>query len=124
MKYLKLADGIILFFSLALIVSVSAFALAQNSGKKQVYIKGVDGEYLYSLDRDARISINGPLGETIIIIEDGLVRVADSPCRDKLCVLDGPFGKAGEWTACLPNKVFVSIRGVKEEESPVDDVAY
>ena len=48
----------------------------------------------------------------------------DSPCRDKLCVLEGAFSKPGKWAACLPNRVFVSIKGIKTEDTPIDDTSY
>ena len=55
-----------------------------------------------------------------IEIDGGRARVADSPCRDKLCVHAGWLERPGDIAVCLPQRVIVEIRGAKE----VDGVAY
>lgn len=55
------------------------------------------------------ISIDGPLGRTRIEIRNGQARIIESPCRQKLCILEGWLQHAGETAACVPNKVGVSL---------------
>lgn len=55
------------------------------------------------------ITVTGPLGKTTIEIEGARARVIDSPCRDKVCVHFGWLSKKDDFSACLPNKVLVTI---------------
>jgi hypothetical protein len=51
-----------------------------------------------------------------VAIRDGAVEVLSSPCREKICVKTGKVSKPGQWIACLPNKVFVAVRGRRNEQ--------
>jgi hypothetical protein len=66
--------------------------------------------------------VKGPLGETVVVISGGKARVEDSPCPDKLCVHMPAISKPGQWIACLPNRVFVRVRGSSGEK--IDDLSY
>jgi hypothetical protein len=44
------------------------------------------------------------------------VQVISSPCPEKICVKTGRISKPGQWIACLPNRVFISIRGRRSEQ--------
>lgn len=64
---------------------------------------------VYSLDRDRVIDVPGPLGPTVVKIEDGRAQVTASPCPHKLCVKMGSIGKEGGVVACVPNRVVLRI---------------
>lgn len=81
-------------------------------------VKDTAGEFLYSLDKDQTIVADGPVGESVIVIENKTARFEHSDCQNGLCVLMGAISKGGEWAACLPNKVFISIEGGHDEEAP------
>jgi len=66
-------------------------------------------ETRYSLDIDQEISIIGVLGETKVSIKNGRAKITESPCRNKLCILMGDFGKEGGALVCVPNKVVVTV---------------
>jgi hypothetical protein len=63
------------------------------------------------LDHDQRLPIQGPLGTTIIEIRDGKVRFVESPCRGKQCVHAGWLQHSGDFAACLPNGVSITVSG-------------
>ncbi|MBA1148366.1 NusG domain II-containing protein [Ectothiorhodospiraceae bacterium WFHF3C12] len=71
----------------------------------------VSGEQRQSLDLETSrtIRVSGALGESVIEVRDGRVRVADSPGRQKLCVEAGWLSRSGESAICLPNQVVVRI---------------
>ncbi len=97
-----------------MLVSVSAYS---GSGTAEsVTIEAAGETYIYMLNTDRTIEVEGPLGITKIKILDSEVFVEDSPCRDKLCVQASPLNKSGEWNACLPNKVFIRIPDSTENE--------
>jgi len=68
--------------------------------------------------------VEGPLGATVVEITPGSVRVVDSPCPEKICVKTGSISRPGETIACLPNRVFVVIRGASREEGAGDVDAF
>ena len=70
-----------------------------------------------SLDRDVTTTVAGPLGETVIIVEDGTVRIEDSPCPDHYCVRMGRLRHRGEIAVCVPNSVVVRISGGSDNDS-------
>ncbi|ORJ62204.1 NusG domain II-containing protein [Geothermobacter hydrogeniphilus] len=79
-----------------------------------------DGRIIYRapLDRDRRMRLAGPLGETLAVIEHGTVRVLASPCRHKVCIGMGRISRSGEWLACVPNHLLLRIEGGR---SPAED---
>lgn len=64
-----------------------------------------------SLRRDQVLRINGPLGDSVVEVQGGRVRFRDSPCRGKQCVHSGWLNRAGDFAACLPNRVSVTLIG-------------
>ena len=77
---------------------------------------GAGQQWIYPLDGEVTLRIPGPLGDTMVVIEDGTVRVTSSPCPEKICIKTGRISKPGQWIACLPNRVFISIRGRRSEQ--------
>jgi len=64
-----------------------------------------------SLAHDHTLEIDGALGTSIIKIEDGKIRFAASPCLGKQCIHSGWLAHAGEFSACLPNRISVAVLG-------------
>lgn len=125
MKIIKPLDFLALFLSLGIIVFLSFQVYGKNEGQPMVYIQSDDHEWLYPLEQEMTAVIPGPLGDTIVHIHQGKADVLESPCTDKICVNAKPLYRNGEWTACLPNRVFVQIRGSgKEEEEVLDDSSF
>ena len=120
---LRLFDYLALLLSISLVVLVSVLAYGDSGEAEQVAIQADEGEFLYPLSRDRVIPVAGPLGETVIEIHDGEVRIAGSPCRDQICVAAGWLTTAGRWAACLPNRVFVHVEG-GSVEGEIDALSY
>lgn len=120
---LGIGDIIAVLLTFAVMTAFGFIAAKETSGPPRVIIESGNETYIYPLDRDAEIRIPGPLGDSIIQIENNGVRFIDSPCRDKLCVGMGVLKKNRDWAACLPNKVSISIEGIQDESAP-DIVAY
>ncbi len=103
-----------MFLGIIVFISVSTY---RKGGKAESVIIEAEGKsYIYMLDTDRRIEAPGPLGNTIIIIENREVFIIDSPCRDKLGIIAGPINKPGEWNACMPNKIFLRIPDSTDNE--------
>ncbi len=97
--------------ALAVIGFFVVYAHSATGESGSVRIQSESSEHLYAVEITDRIAVPGPLGDTIVEIQDGQVRVLDSPCRDKVCMHVGWVSRAGSWIACLPNRVFVRLDG-------------
>lgn len=75
------------------------------------------------LDREARTTVDGPLGKSTIAVHDGAVEIAGSPCPRGLCMHMGHIRYVGEVLVCVPNRVFVTITGDRGGEKTFDGVS-
>mgnify|MGYP001594318946 CR=1 FL=1 len=57
------------------------------------------------------VEVMGPRGKTVISVHDGCAEFVSSPCPNKICLRRGRIRQAGEWIACVPNRVFAIIKG-------------
>ena len=108
----------------ALAVALSAMvAYTPSNSALRVVISGSGGQWIYPLASDRTVQVAGPLGLTTVVIGEKTVHVSDSPCRNKICIAMGSISSAGQWVACLPNRVFVRIEG-ETAEGAADTGAY
>ena len=108
---LKPLDFVAVIAAVLAVVAVSVFAYGNGAEASRVSVQSEDGEYLYPLAEDRHLDVAGPIGDTHVEIVDGRARVVSSPCRDQICVAAGWLESTGDWTACLPNRVFVRVQG-------------
>lgn len=108
---IRLFDAAALIFSISVFLIFLFYGISRSAGDGYLLIQDQSGESVYSLEQDRVVEIEGPVGESVVVIEDGTARFESSDCRDDLCVLMGSIDEAGEWAACLPNRVFISIEG-------------
>jgi hypothetical protein len=106
----------------ALAVSLTAMSftsvLQGAQGTALVNVQGIDGQWIYPIDEDRQLSVQGPLGATVVQIAAGEVRVVYSPCSNQVCVSAGAIRFQGHWTACLPNRVLLFL----DSQGPSADV--
>ncbi len=120
-KIIRKAD-IVLFAALIIIgVLISVLAFSGGTRGASVVVK-VDGkEYgTYSLleDRTVTIENNGHVNK--ITIKNGAVQMAESSCKNQLCVKQGQIFSTDKSIVCLPNRVTVEIKG---EDGEYDVIA-
>ncbi|MBU8913195.1 MAG: NusG domain II-containing protein [Spirochaetales bacterium] len=108
---LRPLDFVAVFVAILAVVGVSVFAYGSDADPTGVSIRSDGGEFLYPLSETRVIEVDGPIGHTHVEIKGNRVRVTESPCRDKICVAAGWLANTGDWTACLPNRVFVRVEG-------------
>lgn len=98
----------------------SAVTVYGGSQPSTLVVSSGSVQWLYPLSEDRTIQVEGALGVSTIVIEDGTARFLDSPCRNKTCVAAHPVHAAGDWSACLPNGVFIRAEG--ESHTDVDAI--
>jgi hypothetical protein len=104
-------DILVFLVSVLIVAVVSVAAYTRVRGTPEVHVRGDQGEWIYPLDGSVRLNVAGPLGDTVVEIREGAVRVVSSPCPEQTCVRAGPVSVPGQWIACLPNRVFVTVEG-------------
>jgi len=119
---LKPLDVVSLVLSIAIVAGFSVYAYAGTSKSGEVVVEASGTQWIYPLDVDRRERVPGPLGDTIVVIRGGKAFVEDSPCPDKLCVHMPAISRPGQWIACLPNRVFLRVRGTDDQK--IDELSY
>lgn len=111
----KLFDLLIIFLVTILITLYAFFTLSRDKDNTFVRVEVEGKKFIYSLDSDKEVIIEGELGVTTFIIKDKKVKITDSPCSNKTCIHSGSISKANRSIACLPNKIVITIDGEKDE---------
>jgi hypothetical protein len=68
------------------------------------------------------VKVQGAIGETVLQVEVGKIRVIASPCTGKQCIHAGWLQTSGEFTACLPNRVSIEVHS--RSKNQYDAIAY
>jgi len=106
--------AVLLFLSVASIAGVRTF----YNGNRHVVVE-VDGRHVLELSLDMNVTknVDGPLGTTVVVIEKGTARIAESPCPNHTCIHMGRISRRGEIIVCVPNRVVVTISGGSDKDS-------
>ncbi|MCX7793891.1 MAG: NusG domain II-containing protein [Thermodesulfovibrionales bacterium] len=115
-KAFSIFDGILIACLLGFSLSGITFMHKLSPADNSVIIE-VDGRLygVYQLSEDRILSVEGPLGRTVIEIKEKKVRVLSSPCTNKFCVHQGFLNQGS--IICIPNRVVIIIGA-----SPVDAI--
>jgi hypothetical protein len=119
-KSTTVADKILL--SVLLLLSFSGIIFVKEVlSKGRVVLIEVNGRPVYVLPvhKDRTVSVEGPLGKTVVEIRNQRVRVTESPCHNKLCIEQG-WIESGS-IICLPNRVVVTIGNHEDESDKIVD---
>ena len=122
-KTVRPADIILLILCTGLILFLSFRIYGKKGNSDLVEIRMKDDVWVYSLDTDRIIELKTDIGPIVIEIGDRSVRVKESCCEEKICVRTGAVSKPGQWIACLPSGVMITIISNGTEEGP-DETAY
>lgn len=111
-KKIKKGDAILIA---SLLVLSALLFLFFSIGRKEggfavVTVDGVQTDRI-SLQQEGTYPLNG--GTNILLIQNGCARMAEADCPDHICVETGEIRYEGQMIVCLPNRVVVTIEGVK-----------
>lgn len=114
--------GVIL---LSVFVCISSVFVLHNKAKEQgiLAVTTPNGEFLYQLDKDDQIELEGRQGMSVIQIQDGCARFTSSPCTNQTCVASSPVKQNGEWAACMPNGIFIRVQAASNK-SDIDITSF
>ena len=112
--YVNPSKGDYLVFVLALLLVSSSFYYFWQPGLRAIHAEiRLNGKFLQRVDlyQEQTLDIVGKLGTSVISVNNGRIRFINSPCTTKQCIHQGWLSHAGEFAACLPNEVSISIAG-------------
>jgi hypothetical protein len=110
-KHLKFGDFIVIALVAGLILLLFSLTYGFGESERQIEIMGNDIHEIIDVDTNRVVEVYGPVGRTVIIVEDGKAWVEDSDCREKICIKMGKLTRPGEQAVCLPNRVIVQMKG-------------
>jgi hypothetical protein len=103
---------VVIFFLALILTGLSIFSIyIKQQDISQVLIEGRNQRWLFPLDAEETVNVQGPLGTTVIRIHENQTWVESSPCDNKICIGAGHLRNNGEFAACLPNNVLIIIKG-------------
>lgn len=94
-----------------------------EKGKKIAYVYSNNqlvGEYTLTEDYKTEFKVENGSGYNVVHIEDGKVWVQDASCPDKICLHQGKISNDGEFIACLPNSLMITIEDTEKNENDSD----
>lgn len=103
-------DKVILFLLIPFFI-FSIFYFSFDLENKTLLILDKYGEREFNLFQKKIIECEGKIGKVLVEIDNGKARVIESNCKDKLCIKKGWISNIGEYSICLPNEVFIIIKG-------------
>jgi hypothetical protein len=126
---LKPFDFLALGLSVGLTVFSGYLVYAKPTAAARVIVQGEGATWVFPLDAGNQrfqetLHVPGPMGETVVEISGGQSWVESSPCTNQTCVAAGHMHRPGQWTACLPNKVFLYIEGIQDEDDAPDTTTW
>lgn len=106
------ADYMLLLIVVCTLPFLYARLWAGNEQADYAQIQAGNNEPLTrELSRDKTLHVHGPMGDSVIEIQQGRARFVSSPCRGQVCVHAGWLQVAGEIAACLPNRISLTLHG-------------
>jgi hypothetical protein len=107
---LKPFDICITALALGAVLFSAVKVYAPGNGTLRVVLEGDDRRWEFPLDAAETVTVSGPLGDTIVELRGKQARIVSSPCAGQTCVAAGAIHRHGQWIACLPNQVLVSVQ--------------
>jgi hypothetical protein len=111
LQHIKLGDWLTLLLGSVCVVLLAFKLWSGELADKAIIRSGGKIFREVPLSRDQQIEVPGPLGVSIIAIQNRKARIASDPSPRQYCVRQGWLQQAGEIALCLPNQVSVELAG-------------
>ena len=106
---LRALDLLAIGFAAGVTATVTRWVTRGGGGTPMARVTAPGASWLLPLSTDTAVEVPGPIGVNTVRVTDGTVAVVSAPCTNQICVKTGHVSRPGQWIACLPNRVFVSI---------------
>ena len=105
---LRIGDVLLIIFFLLFILF-----LPRDRGEKVTISVDKTKTFVYPLNQNRELIVNGKIGTAKVEIGDGRVRILNSPCPLKICEKKGWISNKGDFIICVPNRIVIKITGEK-----------
>ncbi|MGA8864501.1 MAG: NusG domain II-containing protein [Gallionella sp.] len=112
-QHLRLGDWLTLLLGGTFVVVLTVKLWSGDLADKAIIRSGGKIFREVYLSRNQQVEVPGPLGITIVSIQNREARIASDPSPRQYCVRQGWLQQAGEIAICLPNQVSVELAGSK-----------
>lgn len=109
-----LGDWLVIIASLIMVVTMFQQFWSFEHASKLKIRQGNKIIGTFDLNQKRELHIHGPLGDTLIVIDQGKVRFKQSPCNNQYCIHQGWLSLAGQVAICLPNQISLQLIGAKK----------
>ena len=114
LQHIKPGDWLTLLLGSIFVAMLTLALWSGDLADKAIIRSGGKIFSVVPLSRDQQIEVRGPLGVSIIRIQQRKARIASDPGPRQYCVRQGWLKQAGEIAICLPNQVSVELSGSKK----------
>lgn len=111
LRHIRAGDWLTLLLGSACVLLLTMTLWTGGLADKAVIRSGGKLFRTVPLSRDQKIEVPGPLGVSVIVIQNRRARIASDPSPRQYCVRQGWLQQAGEIALCLPNQVSVELAG-------------
>ena len=108
-KRIRFFDIIILAIIISFITLTALFIYSSDNSALYLSVRTPKGDWIYPMNTDISFVVEGEAGPVSIKIENNEAFVVSSTCSNKTCITAPKLKNYGDWNACLPNKVFLSV---------------
>ena len=108
-KKIRFSDVIILAVIISFITLTALFIYSSDNSALYLSVRTPKGDWIYPMNTDISFVVEGETGPVSIKIENNEAFVVSSTCSNKTCITAPKLKNYGDWNACLPNKVFLSV---------------
>jgi hypothetical protein len=110
MKFLSIADAIVLTLGAVLVVLLYVVLWTPPGDATEAVIAAPGQTTTVELGGEGQVDVEGAIGTSTIGWDERGIRFLSSPCRAKHCVHTGWLDRAGQVVACLPNGITIELR--------------
>lgn len=116
-RFIKPGDWLVLLGA-SVVVAWLAATLWQTRAGDKLIVRSRGSVYSeLDLKRDRTLAVPGPLGISVVEVQNHHARIAADPSPRQYCVKQGWLTRAGEIALCLPNQVSIEIAGAARYDS-------
>jgi hypothetical protein len=122
MKLIRPLDYLII--AIILIVASSAIFLFKGTtgAKAEIYVKKKKIAVFSLLGPEKIKEIDTRIGKIQLLVGKGSIRVLKSPCKQKICILQGDIQNTHESIICLPGEMAILIINTDDSENPLNQI--
>lgn len=123
MKRLYINDFVLNLIIVVLCLLLPVVLSVVGKNKEKTVVVTLEGEIVKECNLDENVSFSPDSGKTLVKVENGKAYIEKSDCPDGLCMDMKKAQNNGDSVVCVPNKVTVTVKSQKNEETGADVIA-